>query len=178
MVATERTAIEHLDVLVVGAGLSGICAGHYVQAECPWASYAIFEARGAIGGTWDLFRYPGVRSDSDMFTLGYPFRPWKSSRMIVDGDSIRHYIEDTAAEEGIDDHLRIHHRIVRAAWSTDDACWHVTAERTDTGETAEVPCGFLLSCSGDYRYHTAYPPDFPCTHRLHATSVPPHHCPQ
>src|SRR5690606_23803874 len=101
MAAAEHVATEHLDVLVVGAGLSGICAGHYVQAEYPWASYAIFEARGAIGGTWDLFRSPGVRSDSDMFTLGYPFRPWKSSRMIVDGDSIRHYIEDTAAEEGI-----------------------------------------------------------------------------
>src|SRR3546814_8649613 len=99
-------ATEHLDVLVVGAGLSGICAGHYLQTETPWASYAIFEARDAIGGTWDLFRYPGVRSDSDMFTLGYPFRPWKSSKMIVDGEAIRHYIEDTAAAEGIDNQLR------------------------------------------------------------------------
>jgi cation diffusion facilitator CzcD-associated flavoprotein CzcO len=178
MVATERTATEHLDVLVVGAGLSGICAGHYVQAECPWASYAIFEARGAIGGTWDLFRYPGVRSDSDMFTLGYPFRPWKSSRMIVDGDSIRHYIEDTAAEEGIDDHIRFHHRIVRAEWSTDDACWHVTAERTDTGETVEVTCGFLLSCSGYYRYDHGYQPDFPGLDRFQGDFVHPQHWPQ
>ncbi|HEY1119821.1 MAG TPA: NAD(P)/FAD-dependent oxidoreductase, partial [Acidimicrobiales bacterium] len=178
MAATERTATEHLDVLVVGAGLSGICAGHYVQAECPWASYAIFEARGAIGGTWDLFRYPGVRSDSDMFTLGYPFRPWKSSRMIVDGDSIRHYIEDTAAEEGIDDHIRFHHRIVRAEWSSDDACWHVTAERTDTGETVEVTCGFLLSCSGYYRYDHGYQPDFPGLDRFQGDLVHPQHWPQ
>ena len=173
-----RSATEHLDVLVVGAGLSGICAGHYVQAECPWASYAIFEARGAIGGTWDLFRYPGVRSDSDMFTLGYPFRPWKSSRMIVDGDSIRHYIEETAAEEGIDAHIRFHHRIVRAEWSTDDARWHVTAERTDTGEPVEVTCGFLLSCSGYYRYDHGYQPDFPGLDRFRGEHVHPQHWPE
>jgi cation diffusion facilitator CzcD-associated flavoprotein CzcO len=171
-------ATEHLDVLIVGAGLSGICAGHYVQAECRWASYAIFEARGAIGGTWDLFRYPGVRSDSDMFTLGYPFRPWKSSRMIVDGDSIRRYIEDTAAEEGIDDQIRYHHRVIRAEWVAEDARWHVTAERTDTGETVEVTCGFLLSCSGYYRYDHGYQPDFPGLDRFRGEFVHPQHWPQ
>src|SRR3546814_19343197 len=95
-------ATEHLDVLVVGAGLSGICAGHYLQTETPWASYAIFEARDAIGGTWDLFRYPGVRSDPDMFTLGYPFRPWKRSKLIVDREAIRPYIQDTDASPGSD----------------------------------------------------------------------------
>ena len=109
---------EHLDVLVVGAGLSGVGAGHYLQTECPWASYAIFEARDAIGGTWDLFRYPGIRSDSDMFTLGYRFRPWDGEKAIADGPSILQYIKDTAAEEGIDKHIRFHHRIVRADWST------------------------------------------------------------
>ena len=103
--------MEHLDVVVVGAGLSGIGAGHYLQANCPWASYAIFEARGAIGGTWDLFRYPGIRSDSDMYTLGYSFRPWPGKKTIADGDSILQYIEDTAADEGIDRNIRFHHRI-------------------------------------------------------------------
>ncbi len=153
-------ATEHLDVLVVGAGLSGVGAGHYLQAECPWASYAIFEARDAIGGTWDLFRYPGIRSDSDMFTLGYSFRPWDDDASIADGASILQYIRDTAAAEGIDRHIRYHHRIVRADWSTDEARWHVTAERTDTGETVEVTCSFLFSCSGYYRYDHGYRPDF------------------
>jgi monooxygenase len=169
---------EHLDVLVVGAGLSGICAGHYLQTETPWASYAIFEARDAIGGTWDLFRYPGVRSDSDMFTLGYPFRPWGSAKMIVDGESIRHYIEDTAAEEGIDAHIRFQHRIVRAEWSSADARWHVTAERTDTGETVEVTCGFLFSCSGYYRYDHGYQPEFPGADRFQGALVHPQHWPE
>ena len=132
---------EHLDVLIVGAGLSGIGAGHYIQSECPWASYAIFEARDAIGGTWDLFRYPGIRSDSDMFTLGYSFRPWDGENSIADGPSILQYIKDTAAAAGIDKHIRFNHRIIRAEWSTDDAVWHVTAERTDTGETFDLTCG-------------------------------------
>src|SRR5205807_8981606 len=133
---------EHVDVLIVGAGLSGVGAGHYIQAECPWASYAIFEARDAIGGTWDLFRYPGVRSDSDMFTLGYRFRPWASDQAIADGGSILRYIKDVAAEEGVDRHIRFNHRIVRADWSTADAVWHVTAERSDTGDTVELTAGF------------------------------------
>ena len=152
--------MEHLDVLVVGAGLSGIGAGHYMQTDCPWASYAIFEARDAIGGTWDLFRYPGIRSDSDMHTLGYSFRPWDGKKTIADGESILQYIKDTAAVEGIDQHIRFNHRIIRADWSTDDACWHVTAERTDTHETVELTAGFVFSCSGYYRYDQGYQPDF------------------
>ena len=116
--------MEHLDVLIVGAGLSGIGAAHHVQTKCPWATYAIFEARDAIGGTWDLFRYPGIRSDSDMFTLGYSFRPWDGEKSIADGASILQYIKDTAAESGIDERIRFQHRIVRADWSTDDARWH------------------------------------------------------
>ena len=106
-----------------------------LQRECPWASYAIFEARDAIGGTWDLFRYPGIRSDSDMHTLGYSFRPWDGEKSIADGDSIRQYIKDTAAESGVDRRIRFNHRVIAADWSSDDARWHVTAERTDTGET-------------------------------------------
>jgi monooxygenase len=165
--------VEHLDVLVVGAGLSGIGAGHYVQTECPWASYAIFEARDAIGGTWDLFRYPGIRSDSDMFTLGYSFRPWDGEKSIADGDSILQYIRDTAAEEAIDKKIRFHHRILSAAWSTADACWHVRAQRTDSGETVELTAGFLFSCTGYYRYDQGYTPEFPGTDRFSGTIIHP-----
>ncbi len=165
--------MEHLDVLIVGAGLSGIGAGHYLQAKCPWASYAIFEARDAIGGTWDLFRYPGIRSDSDMFTLGYSFRPWDGEKSIADGDSILQYIKDTAAEAGIDQRIRFNHRIVRADWSTDEARWHITAERSDTGETVEVTCGFVFSCSGYYRYDRGYLPDFAGMDRFEGTIVHP-----
>jgi monooxygenase len=170
--------VEHLDVVIVGAGLSGIGAAHYVQADCPWASYAVLEARGAIGGTWDLFRYPGIRSDSDMFTLGYSFRPWDGEKAIADGDSILQYIKDTAAAEGIDEHIRFNHRIVRAAWSSDDARWHITAERTDTGETIELTCGFLFSCSGYYRYDHGYEPAFPGRERFGGTIVHPQHWPE
>lgn len=163
--SADPSDIEHLDVLVVGAGLSGIGAGHYLQADCPWATYAIFEARGAIGGTWDLFRYPGVRSDSDMYTLGYSFRPWDQDESIADGQAILDYIRETARVEGIDQHIRFHHRIVAADWSTPDGRWNITAERTDpeTGdtETIHLTCGFLFSCSGYYRYDHGYQPDFP-----------------
>ena len=170
--------MEHLDVLIVGAGLSGIGAGHYVQTECPWATYAIFEARDAIGGTWDLFRYPGIRSDSDMFTLGYSFRPWDGAKSIADGDSILQYIKDTAAEEGIDGHIRFNHRILRADWSTADARWHITAQHTVTGETLELTAGFVFSCSGYYRYDQGYTPDFAGMDRFGGTIVHPQHWPE
>jgi cation diffusion facilitator CzcD-associated flavoprotein CzcO len=150
----------HLDVLVIGAGLSGVGAGHYIQTKCPWASYAIFEAREAIGGTWDLFRYPGVRSDSDMHTLGYSFRPWDGEKSIADGDSILQYIKDTAAESGVDAHIRFNHKVVRTEWSSADGVWRVTAERTDTGERFELTTGFVFSCSGYYRYDQGYQPEF------------------
>jgi monooxygenase len=156
---TAGTA-THLDVLIVGAGLSGIGAGHFLQTRCPWADYAIFEARDAIGGTWDLFRYPGIRSDSDMHTLGYSFRPWDGEKSIADGDSILQYIKDTASESGVDRHIRFNHRIIAAEWSTPDSLWRVTAERTDTNETVEVTASFLFSCSGYYRYDHGYQPDF------------------
>jgi cation diffusion facilitator CzcD-associated flavoprotein CzcO len=170
--------MEHLDVLVVGAGLSGIAAGHYLQSECPWASYAILEARDAIGGTWDLFRYPGVRSDSDMFTLGYSFRPWDGENSIADGPSILRYIEDTAAAEGIDRKIRLRHRVVRADWSTDDARWVVTVERTDTGESLQQSAGFLFSCSGYYRYDHGYLPAFAGMDRFRGTIVHPQAWPE
>ncbi|MDQ6837267.1 MAG: NAD(P)/FAD-dependent oxidoreductase [Actinomycetota bacterium] len=172
------TTAEHLDVLIVGAGLSGIGAGHYLQTQCQWASYAIFEARQEIGGTWDLFRYPGIRSDSDMFTLGYSFRPWDGEKSIADGESILQYIKDTAIESGVDKNIRFGHRIVRADWSTAEACWHITAERNDTAELVEVTCGFLFSCSGYYRYDRGYLPDFAGMERFAGPIVAPQAWPQ
>ncbi len=171
-------AVEPLDVLIVGAGLSGIGAGHHLQTKCPWARYAIFEARDAIGGTWDLFRYPGIRSDSDMFTLGYSLRPWDRRESIADGPSILQYIRDTARETGVGDHIRFHHRIVRADWSTADARWSVTAERTDTGETVQVTAGFVFSCSGYYRYDQGYTPEFAGRDDFRGTIVHPQAWPE
>ena len=152
--------VEHLDVLIVGAGLSGISAAHFVKTECPWASYALFEARDSIGGTWDLFRYPGIRSDSDMFTLGFSFRPWQGEKSIADGESILQYIKDTAAEEGIDRKIRFGHKIISADWSSADSLWRITAERSASGEQFELTAGFLYSCTGYYRYDHGYQPEF------------------
>jgi cation diffusion facilitator CzcD-associated flavoprotein CzcO len=160
MAPSTATHTTHVDVLIVGAGLSGIGAGHYLQTECPWASYAIYESRDTIGGTWDLFRYPGVRSDSDMHTLGYSFRPWDGEKSIADGDSILQYIKDTAVESGVDTHIRLNHRITAANWSSRESLWHITAERADTDETVHLTAGFLFSCSGYYRYDHGYLPDF------------------
>jgi monooxygenase len=168
---------EHLDVLVVGAGLSGIGAGWYLQDRCPWASYAIFEARGSIGGTWDLFRYPGVRSDSDMFTLGYAFRPWSREESIAGGGTILEYIKATAAESGVDRRIRFGHRVVRADWSTEEARWHVAARRDD-GDTVELTCGFLFTCTGYYRYDQGYTPEFPEIGQFAGTVVHPQHWPE
>jgi len=157
---TTDDGAAHVDVLIVGAGLSGVGAGHYLQTECPWASYAVYEARDTIGGTWDLFRYPGIRSDSDMHTLGYSFRPWDGEKSIADGDSILQYIKDTAAESGVDAHIHFNHRITAADWSPEESRWHITAERTDTGAEVHLTAGFLFSCSGYYRYDHGYLPDF------------------
>jgi cation diffusion facilitator CzcD-associated flavoprotein CzcO len=170
--------MEHLDVLIVGAGLSGVGAAHYLQTECPWASYAILEARDAIGGTWDLFRYPGIRSDSDMFTLGYSFRPWTGKKAIADGSSILRYIKDTAAEAGIDQRIRFQHRVIGASWSSDEACWRVEVQRTDTGEPVRLTCSFLFSCSGYYRYDHGYQPAFAGMDRFDGPIVHPQAWPE
>ena len=160
MAQLEETETTHFDVLVVGAGLSGVGAAHHLQTECPWATYAIFEARDTIGGTWDLFRYPGIRSDSDMHTLGYSFRPWGGERSIADGDSILQYIKDTATESGVDTHVRFNHRVIAADWSTLESRWHITAKRTDTNEILHLTAGFIFACSGYYRYDHGYLPHF------------------
>ncbi|MDZ4760515.1 MAG: NAD(P)/FAD-dependent oxidoreductase [Alphaproteobacteria bacterium] len=152
---------SHFDVLIVGAGLSGVGAAYHLQKRLPGKSYAILEGREALGGTWDLFRYPGVRSDSDMYTLGYSFKPWKDAKAIADGPAILEYVRETAAENGIDRHIRFQHRVTSANWSTPDAWWTVTVERGDTGETVYLTCGFLFVCSGYYRYEAGYTPDFP-----------------
>ena len=171
-------AVEHVDVLIIGAGLSGIGVACHLQDECPGRTFAILEARDAIGGTWDLFRYPGVRSDSDMFTLGYGFRPWTQPKAIADGASIRAYIEDTARDRGVDRAIRFDHRVVRAEWSSDDALWTVTAERSDTGESAVLTCSFLSVCSGYYRYDEGYTPEFPGIDRFTGQVVHPQHWPE
>ncbi|GHE91821.1 flavin-binding monooxygenase [Amycolatopsis deserti] len=170
--------LEHVDVLIVGAGLSGIGAASHLRAECPGRTYAIFESRGAIGGTWDLFRYPGVRSDSDMFTLGYSFEPWTDAKAIADGPSIREYVRRTARNRGIDRHIRFHHRVVRAEWSSDEALWTVEAQRSDTGERVRITCDFLFVNSGYYRYDQGYAPEFPGQDEFTGTVVHPQHWPE
>ena len=170
--------VEHVDVLVVGAGLSGVAAGHYVKTDCPWASFAIFEGRASMGGTWDLFKYPGIRSDSDMHTLGFAFRPWDGKKSIADGADILQYIKDTAAEEGLGEHLRFNHKVLSADWSSAEARWRVTAERTDTGEQFELTCGFLFSCAGYYRYDRGYLPDFEGTEDFSGQIIHPQHWPE
>ena len=152
---------EHFDHLIVGAGLSGIGAAVHLKRAFPEKSFAVLEMRQALGGTWDLFRYPGIRSDSDMYTLGYRFKPWTGKKAIADGPDILAYVRETAEENGIDRHIRYHHKVVRADWSSSDAHWVVTVEHTDTGATSELTCSFLMSTSGYYRHDQGYTPDFP-----------------
>ena len=148
-------AAEHFDVLIMGAGLSGIDAAHHLQKLCPSKSYVILEQRDRIGGTWDLFRYPGIRSDSDMFTMGYSFKPWNEPKAIADGPDILKYIRGTATENGIDCKIRFRRRVRHASWSTTDARWTLEVERTSGEGASEIvrfTCNFLFMCSGYYRY--------------------------
>ena len=152
--------MEHFDVLIVGAGLSGIGAAAHLKMECAAKSFAIFEGRAALGGTWDLFRYPGIRSDSDMFTLGYRFRPWSDPKAIADGPAIFKYIRDTAEEFGLDEKIRYEHRVVRADWSTGEALWTVSAEVGEVKSKVQFTCNFLYLCTGYYDYENGYTPEF------------------
>ena len=168
---------EHVDVLIVGAGLSGIGAAHHLQAAAfPRRTYAILEARDALGGTWDLFRYPGVRSDSDMHTLGYRFRPWTQDKAITDGPSILRYVRDAAAEAGIDQHIRYGHRVERAAWSTEDARW--TVDVVNDGEPVRLTANFLFVCSGYYHYDVGHTPSFDGIERFNGAVIHPQQWPE
>jgi len=168
---------EHFDVVVVGAGLSGIGAGYFLQRDCPERSYVILEGRERSGGTWDLFRYPGIRSDSDMYTLGYSFRPWTQAKAIADGPSILRYLDETARDHGIDRHIRHQHRVVAASWSTPDARWTVGIERGPGRERVELTCNFLFMCTGYYNYAAGYLPTFAGRERFAGTIVHPQQWP-
>src|SRR3954453_6068371 len=167
---------EHVNVLIVGAGLSGIGAAVHLQRNCPGKSYAILEARESMGGTWDLFRYPGIRSDSDMFTLGYSFKPWLGENSITDGDSILDYIKETAEEYGGGGKTRFGHKVLAAEWSSDEARWTVRAERD--GEPVELTCDWLYGCTGYYRYDEGFSPKFEGTERFEGEIVHPQHWPE
>ena len=167
---------EHLDVLIVGAGISGIDAAYHLQKRCPAKSWAIVEARDAIGGTWDLFRYPGVRSDSDMYTLGFPFRPWTGEKAIADGAAIRDYVEATAREFGIDARIRFGHRVAGASWSSAEARWTVAVEAGGVART--ISCSFLFLCSGYYDYAGGYRPEWPGEAAYGGRIVHPQHWPE
>ena len=167
----------HVDVLIVGAGLSGIGAAWHLQDRLPDTSFLILEARDEMGGTWDLFRYPGIRSDSDMYTMGYRFRPWREGAAIADGASIKAYIEDTARESGIDERIRFGHRVVRAEWSSEENRWTVDAEVGPEREPARFTCSFLYTNTGYYRYDTGYAPEWPGMDRFEGRIVHPQHWP-
>ena len=165
-----------IDVLIVGAGLSGVDAAYRLQTECPDKTYTIVEARDAIGGTWDLFRYPGIRSDSDMSTMGFPFEPWDSDVSIADGDTIRQYIQDTAAKYGIDRQIRFGHRVTGADWNSEQARWLVTCQTA--GGEQRFSCRFLHVCSGYYDYASGYTPAFANRDAFDGTIVHPQHWPE
>jgi cation diffusion facilitator CzcD-associated flavoprotein CzcO len=168
---------EHFDVLIVGAGLSGIGAAYHLQTECPAKRFVILEGRNASGGTWDIFRYPGIRSDSDMFTLGYRFRPWREAKAIADGPSILKYVRDAAHEYGIDRKIRYGHQVTRATWSTQGARWTVDATNPD-GKSIQFTCNFLYMCSGYYDYSEGYMPGWPGMERFRGRILHPQKWPE
>lgn len=160
------TVLQHVDVLIVGAGLSGIGMACHLTRECPGKTYAIVEARNDLGGTWDLFKYPGIRSDSDMYTLGYDFKPWKSDLAIADGPSIKAYVTETAEEYDVMRHITFARKVVGASWDSDTSTWtatldHLDADGASTGETSTMTCNWLQMCSGYYSYTNPHRPDFP-----------------
>jgi monooxygenase len=180
--AHTATHIEHVDVLIVGAGISGIGAAYYLQKEHPGRSYVILEARGASGGTWDLFRYPGIRSDSDLHTFGYEFKPWRDEDAIASADKILAYLRETTAENGIDANIRFRHKVLGAAWSSDEARWLVDVERFGAGEGTEelvqISAKWIFCAGGYYRYDQGYTPEFPGRDRFRGQIVHPQHWPE
>jgi cation diffusion facilitator CzcD-associated flavoprotein CzcO len=164
--------------LIIGAGLSGIGMACHLAKECPDKRVGILERRSAIGGTWDLFRYPGIRSDSDMFSFSYKFRPWHEPKVLADGPSIRRYIADTAREYGVDKCIQFGLKILRAAWSSEQRCWTVTAQKEGSGETSTVTCKYLITCAGYYNHDRGYRPDFPGLERFQGICIHPQHWPE
>ncbi|MGG2395354.1 flavin-containing monooxygenase [Pseudomonas sp. SH1-B] len=171
-------SVEHLDVLIIGAGLSGIGAACHLRRLCADKSFAILEGRGAMGGTWDLFRYPGIRSDSDMYTLGYNFKPWSEPKAIADGPSIRRYIEETAREHQLDGLIRYRHKVLEANWCSASATWQLLVQRGDEGEPLRMSCQFLMMCTGYYRYEAGYTPDFAGREDYQGTFIHPQAWPE
>jgi cation diffusion facilitator CzcD-associated flavoprotein CzcO len=169
---------EDVDVLIIGAGLSGIGAARHLTAAFPGSTYVLLESRDTIGGTWDLFRYPGVRSDSDMITLGYSFKPWTDPVTMADGPSILRYVQEAAEEAGIDRHIRFRHRVTSMDWSSDEGRWTVVAERTDTGEVVTYRAGWVMSCTGYYRYDEGFTPEFEGRDDFRGQIVHPQHWPE
>ncbi len=169
--------MEHVDVVIVGAGLSGIGAGCHLKDRCPGKSFVILENRAAMGGTWDLFRYPGIRSDSDMHTLGFSFKPWINQKAIADGPAIREYVEEAAADYGLDKHIRYRHAVKSAAWSSEDARWTIEME-VDGGEPRSLSCNFLFMGSGYYNYEKGYTPEFEGLDRYAGKVIYPQFWPQ
>lgn len=168
----------HVNTLIIGAGLSGIGAACHLERECPGKTYAIIERRERVGGTWDLFRYPGIRSDSDMFTLGYNFRPWTQTKMLADGPSIRKYIEETAKEYDVIDNIRFGSKMIRADWNENKSHWSVTILHEKTGEEEKITCDFLLSCTGYYNYDKGYVPALPGIDNFTGDVIHPQHWPE
>jgi monooxygenase len=170
--------VEHVDVVIVGAGLSGIGGACHLKMECPTKSFVILEGREEMGGTWDLFRYPGIRSDSDMYTLGYRFRPWRDAKAIADGPAILSYIRETAAEFGVDKAIRYSHRVRRASWSSNDSRWLVEVEIGPHKTPVQLTCNFLYLCTGYYDYASGYTPEWPGVARFRGTIVHPQQWPE
>ena len=152
---------HHVDVLVIGAGISGISAAHHLQTQCPHKSFLILEGRDSIGGTWDLFKYPGIRSDSDMYTLGFSFRPWRDPKAIADGPSIMSYLHGAVEDDGLQDKIRFGRKVINAQWSSQAAQWTLTVLNTESQQEEVFTCGFVHLCTGYYNYEQAHRPDFP-----------------
>lgn len=174
----DSSAAPHVEVLIVGAGLSGVGAACRLRAAVPEAGFALLESRGAMGGTWDLFRYPGVRSDSDMYTLGYDFRPWAGTTALAGGAEILDYVRSTAAEYGIEDRIEYGRRVTSAAWSASSSRWTVTVADAETGAVSTRTCRFLYLCTGYYRYDEGYTPDWPGTDTYTGTIIHPQQWPE
>ena len=170
--------VDFFDVVIVGAGLSGIGAAYHLQKKCPNKRYLILESRNTMGGTWDLFRYPGIRSDSDMYTLGYRFKPWKEDKSMADGAAILNYVKETAEENSIDQHIRYGQKVISASWSSKEATWKVETKCQQTGETTLFYCNFLLMCAGYYQYAAGYTPEFKDKDNFHGDIVHPQSWPK